>query len=152
MKKIFLILLTICLFLAGCDNTIYQWEFKKPVSAVKQILIINFDEYNIYQINDINELLPLKVLDRSCINDIYAEIITLEMVKYKLPGMEPPRPRGNCFLIDYENSKDYCIISSDINGYLYYKEGESYLYFRADYLHCNNEKDFENLINKYLNS
>ncbi len=152
MKKILIILLTMSIFLCGCDNTIYHWEFKKPVSEVKQISIVNLDEYSIYDIEDINELLPLKVLDNSCINDIYAEITALEMISYLLPGMEPLRPRGNCFLIDYGNNKDYCIISSNINGYLYYKEEKSSLYFRASYRHCRNVEDFEYLLNKYLYS
>ena len=45
MKKIFLILLTMCLFLAGCDKTIYHWEFNygyEEISQVKIVEIIDF--------------------------------------------------------------------------------------------------------------
>ena len=145
MKKIFLILLTMCLFLCGCDNTIYHWEFKKPVSEVQEISIIYIDGYSS---NEVINTQPIKIIESSEYKNFYNEIQSLQMKK--LFKMEFDTPNNYCFLIRYDN-EHYCILSVLGSGYIEPYEDGTILTLYWEKLDFNRE-DFENLINKYLNS
>ena len=142
-----MLILTLSLSLCGCNKT-YNWEFRKPSSEVKQISIIYF-ENQIDNERDIINIPPISKIDKSYADTLYEEITNLCM-KERFLSMELAFPYGYCFLIDYGND-DYCILSVEGSGYIYYDEKYEVLVSESkDFIF--NEEEFMDLINKYLNN
>ena len=63
--------------------------------------------------------------------------------------MKLESPSGYCFLIDYGNNKDYCVISQIGSGNIFKSERGDFLeYESTDYIF--DKEEFSSLINKYL--
>ena len=136
MKKIFLLLIFI-LSLVGCDNNVYYWEFNYSYEEIVQIKIIEMiDGFDYREIQEI---------DLSLSEQIYNDIMNIEMKKY---GTNLSSPSGKCFLIVFENG-EYDIISQRESKHFKYK-GEDILAYNS-WLYCN-ENEFNEVINKYLNT
>ena len=117
MKKIISLILLSCIFLCGCKSKTYYWEFEKPLTEVQKISIVYIDR-NIVSAHLTPNIPAIKYLETSQYEEFYNEILTLKMTGQF--GTELIYPSGYCFLIDYGNNEDYCIISSRGSCYLYY--------------------------------
>ena len=134
MKKIFLMLIVL-LSLVGC-NEIYHWEFNYSYEEVTQIKIVEMiDDLDYREIQEI---------DLSLSKEFYNDIVNIEMKRY---GPNLSSPSGKCFLIVFENG-EYDIISQKESKHFKYG-GEDILAYNS-WLYCD-EKEFNELINKYLN-
>ena len=136
MKKIFLLLIFI-LSLVGCNNNVYYWEFNYSYEEVDQIKIIEMiDDLDYREIQEI---------DLSLYEQIYNDIMNIEMKRY---GTNLSSPSGKCFLIVFENG-EYDIISQKESKHFKYNDEDILAY--NSWLYCN-ENEFNELINKYLNT
>ena len=143
-RSLAIFVLVLSMFLCGCSRT-YNWKFKNESSEVIQVSVIDIETHprNAY---DIINIPPLKILEGININELYEDILNLEMKSGFF--MEPPFPSGYCILIYYENYK-YCILSTWGSGYIYYDEESKSLIYESTQLVFNKE-DFLNILNKYL--
>ena len=151
MKKIFLILLTICLFLAGCNKTIYHWEFNYGYEEISQVKIVEIIDFASNYREETDLALAegiycrvIKEIDLSLAEEVYNDIKNIEMRRY-FPS--PTNPTGKCFLIIFDNG-EYDIISQwESKHFIYWDEGlSSYISWL-----CCDESVINELINKYLN-
>lgn len=143
MKRIFIIFLII-IFLCGCDDRIYYWNFRKNYSEIQEISIIKIAEYKSpYQV--INEH-KIKIIDNSQYENFYNEINNMKMKK--IFRTELDHPSNYCFLISYDD-KNYCILSEFGSGYFYYNDSYNTLDFEYGDLDFD-KVEFSNLLNKYL--
>ena len=145
MKRIIIIyVLILSIFLCGCSRT-YNWEFRKDSSEAIQVSII-YSEYTLHSAEEIINLPPIKIVEVININELYDDVLNLKMKT--IFHMEPLRPFGYCILICYDND-EYCILSTEGSGYIYYNEKYESLSYRSIDLVFNKE-DFLNIVNKYL--
>ena len=128
-------LLTICFLLCSCDNNVYYWEFNYNYEKVAQLKII--------EIIDGFEYREVKEIDLSLADELFNDIIDIEMKRY---GTNLSSPSGKCFLIIFENG-EYDIISQKESKHFKYS-GEKLLGYNS-WLYCN-EEEFNDLIDKYL--
>lgn len=146
MKKIIItiIISLLNIFLLGCDNTLYHWQFRKSFSEVQKISIIYIEtEIGAYEYVNIP---PIKIIESSQYETFYEEIQNMEMTKKF--RVELDHPSKYCFLIEYSND-DYCILSEFGSGFVYYDERFDILVFEYGKLDFNKDA-FTALLNKYL--
>ena len=135
LKLIFITILIVVITFVGCDNNIYYWEFAQESNNVKEIQIIEAkNEY---------EYVIIKNLDIELVEELYAEIESIEMRRY---GPSLLSPNGKCFLFVFDNG-ERDIISKMESKHLKYKEERLMAY--NSWLKCD-EEQFDELINKYL--
>lgn len=145
MKRIVIIFMLVpILFLFGCSK-VYKWEFEKPSSAIKQISII-YIETHLYNTEEIINIPPVKLIDSNQNSEFYEEINKLTMKN--MFHMEPLFPHGYCFLIDYGND-EYCILSIQGSGFIYYDENSNSFINDSVDLAFNND-EYSKLLDKYL--
>ena len=138
MKRFLIILFCVVILCSGCkDNTIYHWEFEKDASCVTKIEIV--EAKNEYRYTVIQEL------DLDVIEQLYGDIVNLEMTKY---GGNLSHPSGKCFVISFENN-EYDIISVRESKRMRYDEDDNFIGYNSRFK-CN-EEQFEALIEKYMN-
>ena len=137
-----LLLLSMILTLAGCNNNIYHWEFEYGYEEITQIKIIDILDTDV-EAGHMNYI-EIQEIDLSLAEQIYSDVIDLEMKKNN--RIRTAYPEGKCFFIVFE-SGEYDIIAGDVSVHYKYEGGKikahSMVYFATD--------DFESLIEKYLN-
>lgn len=139
MKKLLLtILVVIILPFTGCiDNSIHHWAFAYDVDDVKEIKLIDANGDFTYSI--------IKELDISLAEEVYSDIISLEMMRY---GTNLSHPYGICFLIVFDSGEYDIIARQESKHYRY--SGDEILSYNS-WLRCN-EDEFNALVGKYLPS
>jgi len=126
------------LFISGCDDTIYHWEFQQDQSEIIGLYIVDAETSKEFEI--IKEI-PLEKKEE-LINDI-------TNIEYKKYGWDPHDANGTCFVIKYRN-EEYDIISWIEPSHYYWKEydGERRLTGYISWLECD-KNEFEQLIKKW---
>ncbi len=148
MKKILIILLfAFSLLLCGCNK---HWEFTKPYTEIESISIIYIEEGlgSRKECADILNLPHLKEIDESLYEELYEDIISLEIPWYRYIVTAPAVPEGFCFLIDYGNDY-YCLLASISSGYIYYENNELIYDYKQNGL--TPFYGFEEICSKYIN-
>ena len=145
MKKFSILLLIVLLTFSSCEKKPQYWEFEKEVSEVTEIKIVDLsltnDHYN-YE-----NYVVIKQLDITMVDQLYNDIENLEMKKY---GTNLKTPRGKCFMIVFSNG-EFDLISAVESKHFKYDDKDGSLQSYISWLKCN-EEQFNDLINKYLNT
>ncbi len=140
-KTIFVICLFCILFLVGCDNQKYYWEFGQDRSEIVSLYVVEAEDPYNYEI--ITEI-PLEKRDE-LLDDI-------EDLEYKKYGWNLHTTWGMCFVVKYQNG-EYDIISWWEPMNLIWEEpsnssSDKNLVAIISWLKCD-EKQFNELIEKY---
>ena len=135
MKKIICLLMFV-ITLVGCQK-IHYWDFHYDYERISEIKIVEAISETEYR--------EVKKIDLSFAREIYMDISNIKMKRY---GTNLSSPFGKCFLIVFDNG-EYDIIAQKEPKHFRY-DGE-YLLGHNSWLCCE-EKDFNALINKYLNN
>lgn len=145
MKKFSILLLVILLTFISCKQSPHYWKFEKDCSEVTEIKIVDLsltnDHYN-YENYVIIKQLDITMIEQ-CMNDIES----FEMKRY---GTNLKTPRGKCFMIVFANG-EFDLISVVESKHFKYDEEDGSLQPHISWLKCN-EEQFNDLINKYLNT
>ena len=142
-SKLLTFITTIILFV-GCFNEHY-WQFNKALSDVAHISIIYLETHKLTE--DIISTPSEKEVNLIYFDEFYNEVENMKM-KSRF-AMKLESPSGYCFLIDYGNNEDYCVISQIGSGNIFKSERGDFLeYESTDYIF--DKEEFSSLINKYL--
>lgn len=147
MKKICLLLVIILLVLsfAGCNKT-YYWQFDRGFEEIVEIKIVDMSKLGLEYCSTIDDFHVIKEIDLKFVEDLCADISSIPY--HFFPSM--PDPWGKCFLIVFNNG-EFDLISADGPTRVRYEDGKL-TFIRTEIWYGNDANEFEQLINKYLNS
>lgn len=142
MKRFGSVILCFCVMitLAACDTNIYYWTFDQSSSNVSAIAIVEIDDRG-----DGYTYTVVKSLDIGLVEQLYADISSLEMKKY---GPNLKHPVDLSIVITFSNGEYDLISRIESARFRYHESGELGPYI--SWLKCDQEQ-FEALIEKYMN-
>jgi len=131
------------LFISGCDDTIYHWEFQYDYTEVVGISIIEAN-------GPTNNEGPMEYDVLAQLDLSVAEVLMkdIENIEYKKVAFNPADITGLCFLIEFDNGS-YDIISFVEPMHFIYTADNDKINGYFSYFECDKEF-FDAIINKYL--